>query len=172
MHRLFVVLMVVAGACGGRAATPQSPASASVSADPMYSTDRDRTVGLTDAGELPKSVCNHREVGFAPVELTSEQLALRYGEHARTFADAPTSIDRPIEVCAPDGERAWLRRVTCEDGSNPFASPVAARDARIGNVGTGGRCGSIIDLYEVRCPEATYKVFMDMYMCPEGGFGL
>lgn len=164
MHRLYVVLIVSAAACGGTTPAPQAPAG---SAEPVASA---ASVEPTAATELPASVCENRGEGFEPVQLTSAQLALRHGDQARTFADVVATKDRPIEVCGPTGEREWLRRVTCVDGSKPFASPEAARDARTGNVGPGGRCGSIIDRYNVRCPEATYEVFMDMYMCPEGGF--
>lgn len=36
---------------------------------------------------------------------------------------------------------------------------------RAGSTGAGGRCGSIIDKYALECPEKTYDVFVDIYMC-------
>jgi hypothetical protein len=40
--------------------------------------------------------------------------------------------------------------------------------SRVGNTGTGGRCGTIIDLYAVPCPDKQYEVYMDMYHCLPG----
>lgn len=159
MYRWTAVLVVVT-ACGGATPAPQTPTSVASSPD---------AAPAAEATELPEDVCDNRNAdGYGEIVLTSAQLGLRRGEQARTFADIAASQERPIEVCGPDGELEWLRRVTCVDGSNPFPTPVDARDARTGNVGPGGRCGSIIDLYEVRCPEATYDIHMDMYWCLEG----
>jgi len=68
--------------------------------------------------------------------------------------------------------RAASRRLVslrCNDGSNPFAGDLqAAHMSRAGSFGPGGRCDSIIDRYDVKCPEATYQVFADMYLCTPG----
>jgi hypothetical protein len=101
-------------------------------------------------------------VGLSPAEL-----AASYGFGAAHFADVKTSKAQPIEVCDSGGQAEWLRKVTCADGSNPFGSRLDVANARVGNVGAGGRCNSIIDLYQVPCPETTYKIYMDMYMCPK-----
>jgi len=96
------------------------------------------------------------------VPLREDQVALRRGTGAKTFADIVTTKETPIEVCMPGGQRAWLGSVSCIDGTKPTGS------GRSGSVGPGGTCGSIIDLYMVTCPEKQYEVFMDMYMCPPG----
>jgi hypothetical protein len=59
----------------------------------------------------------------------------------------------------------WMLSLTCDDGSRPFRGFDHAHAARVGNVGKGGSCGSIVDLYEVPCPEGTYKIFIDAYVC-------
>ena len=83
---------------------------------------------------------------------------IRYGWHQ--------SKAQPIEVCGVKGETAYLTRVTCADGSNPFGgNRQRAHASRTGSIGSGGLCGSIVDLYEVPCPEGSVQVFMDMYLC-------
>ena len=71
----------------------------------------------------------------------------------------------PVEVCGVRAELTWLVYAECADGSHPFEDGQQAHAARSGNVGPGGRCGSIVDLYMISCPEETYEVYMDMYMC-------
>lgn len=72
----------------------------------------------------------------------------------------------PIEVCGFLAENEWLFSATCDDGSHPITKRKEAEAARSGNEGRGGRCGSIIDLYKVKCPEATYDIHIDAYVCP------
>ena len=78
------------------------------------------------------------------------------------LSKSPSTKDTPIEVCMPEGEMEWLFEARCDDDSNPFVSLDHAHGARVGSVGAG-QSGNVIDLYEVRCPEKTYEVFMDMY---------
>jgi hypothetical protein len=121
------------------------------------------------SGELPAaSVECSRPEQFGPIQLTTEQYARRYGANITDLASLKTSKDQPVEVCHVRGEQEFLLAARCADGTAPFASVGGVAQARSGSVGGGGRCKSIIDLYKVACPEATYEVFMDMYMCPEG----
>lgn len=93
----------------------------------------------------------------------------------RTKADA-------IEVCLPDGERAYLRCLVCADGTSP-------RFHRTGSVGSRNETRTeeeselalqqgmqfthdpaqpdfhIIDLYQVRCGEQELELYFDMYHC-------
>lgn len=101
-----------------------------------------------------------------PAGFTEAEIMASYGRNDRTFADSPSSRERPIEVCAMPAEAAYLARVTCADGSKPFPNRAEAADSRTGNVGVGGRCARMIDRYEVPCPEKTYEVFIDAYRCP------
>jgi hypothetical protein len=99
---------------------------------------------------------------FGPFELDEAQVHKRYGANARTFTDAPTTKERAIEVCGIPASRQWLRGTACADGSP------AKQNGRRGSVGAGGRCGAIIDLYSVTCPEGDHEVYIDIYMCGPG----
>jgi hypothetical protein len=98
--------------------------------------------------------------------------ANRNGVGMATFAALTTSQEKPLEEC---GLRSVLHRLvglTCNDGSRPFGDNLkAAHESRSGNTGPGGRCGSIIDRYEISCPEGAYAVFADMYACSEATAG-
>lgn len=64
----------------------------------------------------------------------------------------------PVRANMPEGQRAYLRRLRCADGSAPAFQ-------RMGNMGAGA-FGSIVDLYEVRCEGSTparSEIYMDMY---------
>lgn len=84
------------------------------------------------------------------------------------LAELNSTIGDPVEVCGVRGEQEFLMLSECADGSSPFRSTGQIRNARVGNVGAAGRCGSTIDLYQVKCPEKVYEVYMDMYVCAEG----
>jgi len=99
---------------------------------------------------------------FTPASIPESQ---RYYAGVTTLTAATTSKEKPVEACGVEGQLAWLMRATCADGSHPFKDDDTAHDARVGNVGPGGRCESIIDLYEVPCPEKTYEIYMDLYVC-------
>ena len=83
------------------------------------------------------------------------------------FSEARSTKELPIEVCTIDAENEWLSSLSCDDGSQPIDSHQAAEMARVGNLGNGGRCGSIIDLYRVKCPEKSYDLYVDAYVCPQ-----
>jgi hypothetical protein len=110
---------------------------------------------------LTKDVCAQRADELGPVKLREDQVALRRGTGATKVSEIATSKAAPIEVCMPAGERAWLSSVACDDGTKPAFQ-------RSGSVGPGGTCGSILDLYMVKCSDKQHEVFMDMYMCPPG----
>lgn len=68
------------------------------------------------------------------------------------------SQENPVRVNMPEGERAYLARLRCGDGTAPAFQ-------RAGNFGPGV-FGSIIDGYEVACAAGEPKpgmIFMDMY---------
>ncbi|NMC70694.1 MAG: hypothetical protein GYA57_11590 [Myxococcales bacterium] len=106
--------------------------------------------------------------GFGPIAWPAESADERWAIHQTKVAKVRTSQARPVEVCGVMGQVDWLMRLTCPDGSHPFSDPVTAHDSRAGNVGPGGRCGTIIDLYIVPCPDREYEVFMDLYHCAPG----
>ena len=99
------------------------------------------------------------------------------------MAGPGTSKQQAIEVCYPAGQREYLRRLRCPDGSSPGF-------ARVGNFGSrfepppsvpGSKSGDlmnaesrlrpgeidkhIVDGYRVICGEYAYLVYLDMYHC-------
>ncbi|MBK7534305.1 MAG: hypothetical protein IPI49_02830 [Myxococcales bacterium] len=166
---LFVIAGATAGAsvgCGGaapRAATVPPAEVAAAEAPPVEAPKAGDEPATAD--ELPArgdAMCSAHSDMFGPYSLSEAQASQRYGKNARTFADAPSTKDQAIEVCGIPASRQWLRGTACVDGST------ARQNGRLGSVGPGGRCGSIIDHYTVTCPEGNYDVFIDMYMCGPG----
>lgn len=115
----------------------------------------------------PQPINCERPVEFGPVLVDAEQYARRYAATASRFAQVQSTKEQPAEECGIAAGVELLLALTCEDGSRPFASFNQAHASRRGNVGAGGRCGSIIDLYEVPCPEGTYEIFIDSYICAD-----
>jgi hypothetical protein len=109
---------------------------------------------------------NCGEDGTGPVIVDASTWAARNGADVKKFADAKSSEKEPIEVCGIESEVEWITRVKCNDGSNPYGTPAKANESRDSWVAKGGRCGSILDRYSVKCPEKTYQVFVDRYICP------
>jgi hypothetical protein len=96
------------------------------------------------------------------------------------------SKGQAAKVCLPPGERAWLGKLLCEDGSRP-------RLTRLGNVGSrtppvnpndprlllqmdaelpirrGEADLHIVEAVEGECGQAKYTVYVDMYHCPPQG---
>lgn len=152
MRNSWIVILV---ACGGSSAPPPQQPIANTQPAPLSPAGPP-----TSLPGLDKAACAQRADSFGPVPLDETQMGQRRGTGVSSLAMAPTTKEAPIEVCMPPGQRAWLSAATCNDGSKPTSAQ------RGGSVGTGGTCGSVIDVYEVVCPEKTYEVFMDMYMCP------
>lgn len=155
--RVTLPCLLFLAACGGaspQAATPESTASAP--AEPVAPT------------EDPKAACANHPDELGPFQLTAEQATARYGATAAKFTDAPTTKDKAIEVCGIPAQQAWLMNTSCADGSKAFADRNQVAKSRRGNVGAGGRCGAIIDVYVANCPERQYEVHVDMYMCGPG----
>jgi hypothetical protein len=157
MHIVAAILLVFA-ACGGNpAATSTTPISSSGPTQPPGGEAAKPAEHAVDKG-----ACANRPEMFGPFVLDEAQAQRRYGANARTFADAPTTKERAIEVCGIPASQQWLRGTACADGS------IAKQNGRTGSVGPGGRCGAIIDYYTVTCPERDYDVYIDIYMCGPG----
>lgn len=108
--------------------------------------------------------CNDT-TSMAPVGIPKAEFDNRNGAKATKFSQVTSSKDKPVEMCGIPAENSWLESLTCDDGSKPFAN---AEDVRAGNVGAGGRCGSIVDQYVVKCPGGkSYPIFIDAYVCPK-----
>lgn len=158
------VLVVVLGA--GCASTSQSQGAATTPARGAGA-GAATAQGQDDPEGEERPGC-HRPEMFGPAVVAADVYGAWVGATATKFSSLGVSTkDKPLEEC---GLRAVLERLVslkCDDGSNPFAGNLQkAHMSRSGNVGPGGRCMSIIDRYEVPCPEQTYTVFADMYVCP------
>jgi hypothetical protein len=65
-------------------------------------------------------------------------------------------MQNPVRADGPMGQRAYLQRLRCADGTAP-------KFQRSGSFGTGPY-GTILDLYSVQCGDApATEVQMDMY---------
>ncbi|MDQ3366044.1 MAG: hypothetical protein M3680_11520 [Myxococcota bacterium] len=168
MRHLLVISLLAA--CGGKAPAPTPPTTGSsiTSVDAPHASGEPAAPPAPAATALDATVCAHRAEELGPVTLDAAQAGLRRGATAKQFGEVVTSKEQPIEVCGVAGQRGYLTRVTCGDGSSAFADPMSVGKARRGNVGPGGLCRSIIDVYAVTCPEAEYQVHVDMYMCGPG----
>lgn len=108
--------------------------------------------------------CNDK-TSMAAVGIPKAEWDKRNGASATKFSQVKSSKETPVEMCGIPAENDWLETLTCDDGSKPFTS---AEDVRAGNVGPGGRCGSIVDQYVVKCPGGKiYPIFIDAYVCPK-----
>ena len=135
-----------------------------------YGSDRQAVgqpaVGTPEA-ETPAGIECKRQYEFDDnVYVTTKQYERRSGATAQKFSKLQSTKQRPVEVCGIPQELDFLTRLRCDDGLNPYPDRRAAHRSRLGSVGSGGRCGSIIDLYRVPCPEKTYEVYIDFYICP------
>jgi hypothetical protein len=120
---------------------------------------------VADPPPRSEAVTCERPDEFGPVMVDIQLYGKRRGASAKRFSELVTTKAEPIEACGVRGSLVELVRLRCDDGSNPFGSLEEAHASRAGNVGAGGRCGSIVDLYKVPCPEKTYDVYVDMYVC-------
>jgi hypothetical protein len=164
-------IAIAVAACGASqrpapAGPATSPTTPSGVAGPTSSTDPNATPNAAPAGADPMCASHPDELG--PWVLTADQMNQRVGTGVTALASIPTTKDHTIEVCGVAAENQWLAASTCANGSHPYASPDQVEQTRAGNVGPGGRCGGIIDLYKVPCPERTYDVYIDMNLCGPG----
>jgi hypothetical protein len=65
------------------------------------------------------------------------------------------TVENPVRVGGPEGERAYLARLRCADGSPPRVG--ARREAG------AGAFGSVVGAYEVFCGAAAGRIVFDMY---------
>ncbi len=123
---------------------------------------------LTSARELrvPDKARSCGDEGSTAIIVDDDTWQARRGLRAKRFADVSTTVEEPVEVCKIDGEIDWMTGVTCDDGSNPYASREEVNEGRDSWLDRGGRCNSILDRYTVSCPEATYTIHIDRYLCP------
>jgi len=160
--RVRMVLLAGLLACANK---PQEPAPAAP--EPVEAPAPAQPAKPTKPKSKRPADC-HRQEQFGPIQLPADRYARRHGARVTDLAQLKTSKDRPVEVCHVRGEHEWLLAARCADGTAPLKSPAAVVQARVGSAGNGGRCRSALDLYKVACPEATYEVYMDMFVCLAG----
>ncbi len=118
--------------------------------------------------DRPLSACPVPPNALGPMQPIPWSLAngpQRWGYGVTRADQIRSSPAVPVEVCGVRGQTSWLVNLVCPDGSRPFASHQQAHAARRGNVGAGGRCGTVVDRYQVACSTGVYDVFMDLYHC-------
>lgn len=108
--------------------------------------------------------------------------------------DLGASKATAIEVCMPAGQRAYLSRLRCPDGTAPGfqrsgsagprteyppQQPGESDEAYAGRVfgSSSARLGAplavgetdhhVIDIYRLTCGQSTVTLFLDMYHCPD-----
>jgi len=169
---LIPILLTLAAGCATAPPTIPPP-SADDPLSPPESTAQDPTATPATppvaplADPVTTGLGCRRAEPLGPVLIPAARADERHGSNARTFDQLITTMEQPAEVCAIAGELELLTRLRCADGTSPFADAADAHAARVKNVGPGGRCGSVVDLYRVPCEEQTWEVFLDMYVCPE-----
>ena len=104
--------------------------------------------------------------GTAPIVVDDATWAARRGATAKHFGDVHTTEKEPVELCGIESEVEWMTRITCANGSNPIGTQERANEVRDSWMARGGKCNSILDRYSVACPEATYVIHIDRYVCP------
>jgi hypothetical protein len=117
------------------------------------------TLALVAALAAPASAQNLGARTTSPETMIAQMSPLSPEDEMRqsiAAADAHPlgSVENPIRVAGPDGERAYLARLRCADGSAPRVG--ARTDAGV------GAYGSVVAAYEVGCAAAGRLVF-DMY---------
>jgi len=84
---------------------------------------------------------------------TPEQEMARLIQAASTYPLG--TIENPVRVGGPEGERAYLARLSCADGT-------PLRVGTRGDAGQGG-FGSVAAAYAVACGGTTRRIVFDMY---------
>lgn len=118
------------------------------------------------AGMLVASSASAQKLGerTATPEQILEQLGMGVSdaelERAVNAASAHPlgTADNPVRVGGPEGQRAYMARLRCADGTSPRVS--LRQSAGVGAFGT------IVDAYTLDCGEAepgSFRLVMDMY---------
>ena len=105
---------------------------------------------------------------LSPVVWPMAKERLRQWRLERDLRVVKTTKASPVELCGAREQIVWLLRSRCPDGAPPYRNPRVAHASRAGSVGSGGRCGTMIDLYRVKCRSQTYMVYMSLYHCVPG----
>jgi hypothetical protein len=172
MQRFASISILFAAVACGSSPHPATAPSNTATTTSTTTTTTTTTTPPADGGGDGGNVCANHPDELGPYVLSADQVSHRVGQGQTALASMPASTkEHPIEVCGVGSENAWLAATTCANGKHAYAGPEDVEASRAGDLGPGGRCGAIIDLYKVACPEKTYEVYMDMYMCgPDESF--
>jgi hypothetical protein len=118
---------------------------------------------------------------------TKPDRASQSASQAATPVPAPssygTSAAHAVEVCKPAGERKYLQRLRCPDGSVPSFKRSGSGGSRTtpknraeeekaveqmfrdGSLAPTESDYHVVDIYDVKCGADTTEVIMDMYHC-------
>ena len=108
-----------------------------------------------------RSPCN-RPDPFGPVLMPTADI--RKPPADTNLPAVNSSKESPIELCGIEAELAWLVALRCQNGSAPLRTMRDASAARSHSM-RAGRCDSMVDLFDVNCPERTQAVYVDAYVC-------
>lgn len=120
-----------------------------------------RMLAMAGAAALSVTAAQAQKVPNPSRDMMQELGAGLQGEALeQAIAQAEThplgSNENPVRENQPEGQRAYLRRLRCEDGTAPAFK-------RAGNVGAGVY-GYIVDLYKVTCAgKDPVDIYIDMY---------
>src|SRR3954471_6078816 len=87
--------------------------------------------------------------------IRSARSKIPVGAPAAADAHPLGSLENPVRVAGPDGERAYLARLHCPDGNAVRVG--ARREAGVDPY------GSVAGAYEVICGQQTSRIVFDMY---------
>jgi len=154
--------MVLAVGCAKPGASATTPSANPPPAESSPSSDGQAEADAPDDYDPEPAFCPADGEALAGATVPKDQ---RYAPAVRRFSEIESALDKPIEACGVHGQTSYLKYLECDDGNRVFATLQAAHAARVGSKGPQGRCGAVVDLYEVQCPEQTYSIYMDLYKC-------
>lgn len=127
--------------------------------------------GAVTEGAAMKLDCNS-QTPDGGIAVSAARAKARRGLYDHRFGARVSSPEVPIEVCGFRRQLEWLTAQQCADGSRPWGDDLeAAHKARRGSVvpeDLMSSCLRPIDAYVVKCPEQTYTVFINLYVCAAG----
>ncbi len=120
------------------------------------------------ANSSPPLACRSKRDDHAFV-VSAERAAVRRGATDEYFSDRQSTDGAPVEVCGYAQQYAWLARVACDDGSRPVADRTTTEATRVAAMlllpGEDEPCSLIVDHWQIPCPERTYGVAINQYVC-------
>jgi hypothetical protein len=129
-----------------------------------------RAAGTPSSSIEPAALDCKKQQPDGGIEVSNARALARRGYDDQRFSDRVSTADKPIEVCGYAQQLSWLTAMHCNDGSRPWGDDVeAAHAARRGSLqpdDIDSSCLHPIDAYEVKCPEQTYIVYNNLYVCP------